>query len=56
MGIPSTAGLRGQQDTVGFASTAAQMAAVWEKSGPLLPEERLQPPPRARRRRGDLRP
>ncbi len=45
MGIPSTAGLRGQQDTVGFASTAAQMAAVWEQSGPLLPEERLQPPP-----------
>lgn len=47
MGIPSTAELRGQRDAVGFASTPAQMAAVWEKSGPLLPDERLQPPPAA---------
>ena len=29
MGIPSTKGLRGQQDVVGFASTADQMAKVW---------------------------
>lgn len=30
MGIPSTDAQRGQQDAVGFASTAAQMKAVWE--------------------------
>ena len=30
MGIPSTDALRGQQDAVGFASTAAQMKAVWD--------------------------
>jgi AmmeMemoRadiSam system protein B len=29
MGIPSTDSLRGQQDAVGFASTAEQMAKVW---------------------------
>lgn len=29
MGIPSQGQLRGQQDAVGFASTAAQMAEVW---------------------------
>lgn len=29
MGIPSVGQLRGQQDVVGFASTAAQMAEVW---------------------------
>ncbi|HNX49019.1 MAG TPA: AmmeMemoRadiSam system protein B [Thermoanaerobaculaceae bacterium] len=46
MGIPSTDEVRGQQDKVGFASTAAQMAAVWDKAGALLPEERLQPPPK----------
>lgn len=32
MGIPSTETVRGQQDTVGFASTAEQMAGVWELS------------------------
>lgn len=32
MGIPSVKGVRGQQDTVGFAATAAQMARVWELS------------------------
>jgi AmmeMemoRadiSam system protein B len=30
MGIPSTDALRGQQDAVGFASTAPQMKAVWD--------------------------
>lgn len=45
MGIVSTGDVRGQRDTVGFASTAAQMAAAWEGAGPLLPEERLGPPP-----------
>lgn len=45
MGIASAGDVRGQRDTVGFASTAAQMAAVWEASGPLLPEERLAPAP-----------
>jgi hypothetical protein len=30
MGIPSTDALRGQQDAIGFASTAAQMQAVWD--------------------------
>lgn len=47
MGIASTRDVRGQRDTVGFASTAAQMAAAWDSSGPLLPEERLgtAPPP-----------
>ena len=29
MGIPSTESLRGQQDTLGYASTAEQMARVW---------------------------
>lgn len=29
MGIPSTENLRGQQDTLGYASTAEQMARVW---------------------------
>ncbi len=46
MGIPSTGELRGQLDTVGFASRADQMAAVWrlaeqppapESFGPLPP-------------------
>lgn len=30
MGIPSQGDVRGQQDIVGFASTAKQMAGVWE--------------------------
>jgi len=39
MGISSAGDLRGQQDTVGFASTAAQMARVWELSAlPPAPE------------------
>ncbi len=39
MGIPSAGDLRGQQDTVGFAATAAQMAMTWELSGtPPVPE------------------
>jgi len=39
MGIPSRGDLRGQQDVVGFASTAAQMAKVWERSAlPPAPE------------------
>lgn len=32
MGIPSVGDLRGQKDTVGFASTAAGMAATWKAS------------------------
>lgn len=32
MGIPSVGDLRGQKDTVGFASTAAAMAATWKAS------------------------
>lgn len=39
MGIPSTDALRGQQDVVGFTSTAAQMAKVWTLSeAPPAPE------------------
>jgi MEMO1 family protein len=39
MGIPSAGDVRGQQDAVGFASTAAQMARTWELSAtPPLPE------------------
>jgi AmmeMemoRadiSam system protein B len=39
MGIPSTDVLRGQQDAVGFASTADQMAKVWTLSeAPPVPE------------------
>jgi AmmeMemoRadiSam system protein B len=39
MGIPSTGDLRGQQDTVGFASMAGQMADVWAASAlPPAPE------------------
>jgi len=45
MGIPSVGEVRGQQDTVGFASRAEQMAEVWELSAtPPLPE-RLGGPP-----------
>jgi len=32
MGIPSNDAVRGQKDSVGFASTAAQMAEVWDLS------------------------
>jgi AmmeMemoRadiSam system protein B len=45
MGIPSAGDLRGQQDTVGFASTAAQMAKVWELSGTPPAPEALGPKP-----------
>ena len=39
MGIPSTDDVRGQQDVVGFASTADQMAQVWTLSeAPPAPE------------------
>ena len=39
MGIPSTDEVRGQQDAVGFASRAEQMARVWDWSAqPPLPE------------------
>lgn len=39
MGIPSTDTVRGQKDTVGFASRPDQMAQVWEWSArPPLPE------------------
>ena len=39
MGIPSTDTVRGQKDTVGFASRPDQMARVWEWSArPPLPE------------------
>ncbi len=39
MGIPSTDQVRGQQDAIGFASRADQMARVWEWSArPPLPE------------------
>lgn len=39
MGIPSTDEIRGQQDIIGFASRADQMARVWEWSAqPPLPE------------------
>jgi AmmeMemoRadiSam system protein B len=39
MGIPSTDDVRGQQDAIGFASRADQMALVWEWSArPPLPE------------------
>jgi len=45
MGIPSAGTLRGQQDAVGFASTAAQMAKVWELAGAPPAPERLGPRP-----------
>ncbi|MBI4916345.1 MAG: AmmeMemoRadiSam system protein B [Acidobacteria bacterium] len=45
MGIPSAGDVRGQQDTVGFASTAAQMARVWELSATPPAPERLGPDP-----------
>ena len=33
MGIPSTGSMRGQKDSVGYASNPAQMAEVWELAG-----------------------
>jgi MEMO1 family protein len=45
MGIPSTNDLRGQQDAVGFASKAEQMAKVWELSAtPPAPDKLGEPP------------
>jgi AmmeMemoRadiSam system protein B len=48
MGIPSTGDMRGQQDTVGFASTAAQMARTWELSATPPRPEPLGPAPAGR--------
>ncbi len=45
MGIASTDALRGQLDTVGYASTAAQMERVWELSAASPAPERLGPAP-----------
>ena len=45
MGIPSSGDLRGQQDAVGFASKADQMAKVWELSGAGPAPESLGPRP-----------
>lgn len=48
MDIPSASlDLRGQRDSVGFASTAAQMAKVWELSALPPPPDSLGPVPRA---------
>jgi MEMO1 family protein len=45
MGIPSSGDVRGQQDAVGFASTAAQMARTWELSATPPTPESLGPAP-----------
>ena len=46
MGIPSRGNVRGQQDAVGFASTAAQMARTWQESAtPPAPEKLGEAPP-----------
>jgi AmmeMemoRadiSam system protein B len=45
MGIASTDELRGQQDAVGFASTAEQMQKAWELSADGPAPERLGPSP-----------
>ena len=45
MGIPSTEDLRGQQDAIGFASRADQMAKVWAWSAQPPPPEALGPKP-----------
>jgi hypothetical protein len=45
MGIPSTDALRGQQDALGFASTAEQMAKVWSLSEKPTPPESFGPLP-----------
>jgi AmmeMemoRadiSam system protein B len=47
MGIPSTDALRGQQDKVGFASTAEQMQKTWDLSAEGPAPERLGPSPPA---------
>jgi AmmeMemoRadiSam system protein B len=45
MGIPSRGDVRGQQDAVGFASTAEQMARVWDLSATTPAPDRLGEPP-----------
>ena len=45
MGIPSSKDVRGQKDSVGFASTAEQMAKVWDLSATLPLPEVLGPSP-----------
>jgi AmmeMemoRadiSam system protein B len=45
MGIPSAGDLRGQQDVVGYASNAAQMAKVWELSATSPSPDSLGPAP-----------
>ncbi|HEX9011218.1 MAG TPA: AmmeMemoRadiSam system protein B [Holophagaceae bacterium] len=45
MGLPSTDTVRGQQDTVGFASRADQMAKVWDWSAQPPAPEALGPLP-----------
>ncbi len=46
MGIPSHGDMRGQQDAVGFASTAVQMEKTWELSAtPPAPEKLGEAPP-----------
>ncbi|HKB93980.1 MAG TPA: hypothetical protein VKC62_07090, partial [Gaiellaceae bacterium] len=45
MGIASTHHVRGQLDTVGYASTAEQMARVWELAAAPPAPERLGPKP-----------
>ena len=45
MGIASTDHVRGQLDTVGYASTAEQMAKVWELAAEAPAPERLGPKP-----------
>lgn len=46
MGIPSTDAVRGQQDIIGFASEAAQMAKIWEWSALPPQPEALGPKPK----------
>ena len=49
MAIASTDEMRGQQDGIGFASTAGQMKATWEASAaPPAPERLGAPPPAGR--------
>ncbi|MEW6337925.1 MAG: AmmeMemoRadiSam system protein B [Acidobacteriota bacterium] len=45
MGIPSAGDVRGQQDTIGFASTPEQMARTWVLSATPPEPERLGPAP-----------
>jgi len=45
MGIPSEGDLRGQQDVIGFASRADQMARVWDLSATPPDPDRLGQPP-----------